>query len=150
MICPEFSYKEVQVQTLITNKLNLSHNCSFPTIDCYSVTGESRIIESILLGFPFSPIFTAKLEDGSVALLNHSETLNAIKLFIDQKFALKGLSILKEVEGMKFFDLPESCKDCILKFTFLVAQVDKPVTPKEILDFESAYMEILLGRQIKR
>lgn len=92
----------------------------------------SAIIESILLGINLPPIFIFKRKDGSKEVIDGQQRLLSIIGFLGEEyknekgisvlsknnnFKIKGLKILKELNGSNYSKLKEEYKDKILDFT---------------------------------
>ena len=87
---------------------------------------KSAFIESLILGYPFPPIYAKKIEtenEKKYAILDGKQRLSTIKEFLNNEFALTVLppvSYLDEatneyktcdISNMKFSDLPEALQD---------------------------------------
>lgn len=92
----------------------------------------SAIIESILLGINLPPIFIFKRKDGSKEVIDGQQRLLSIIGFLGEEyknekgisvlsknnnFKIKGLKILKELNGSNYSKLKEEHKEKILDFT---------------------------------
>lgn len=66
----------------------------------------SRLIESFLLNIPVPVCYFAENEDGSYEVIDGLQRIQTIKDFLDGEFALRGVSVVNEFEGMFFEDLP--------------------------------------------
>jgi hypothetical protein len=75
---------------------------------------KSKLIESVLLEVPIPIIYTAETEDGKEEVIDGQQRLLTFHHFKHNKFQLKGLNILKELNGKKFEDLPEELQDKFL------------------------------------
>jgi hypothetical protein len=73
----------------------------------------SQLIESIIMNVPIPPLYFAEEEDGKWLVIDGLQRLNAIKTFFQNEFALKKMEIIKELEGIKFKDLPQKAKDLL-------------------------------------
>jgi hypothetical protein len=104
----------------------------------------SAIIESILLGINLPPIFIFKRLDGVLEVIDGQQRLLTILGFIGQKyldednnkshprnsrFSLRGLRILKNLNGKKFTNLANYLQDKILDFELLVVEIDESLNP---------------------
>ncbi|HBC5018248.1 TPA: DUF262 domain-containing protein [Proteus mirabilis] len=75
---------------------------------------QSRLIESLLLGFPIPYIFTADVDstdpdlDGRVEIVDGSQRIRTISSFVKNKLVLQELKSLSILNGFKFEDLPLS------------------------------------------
>src|SRR3989344_5854675 len=75
---------------------------------------KSRLIESILLDVPIPVIYTAETEDGKEEVIDGQQRVLTFYHFRHNKFPLRNLTILKELNGKKFEDLPEELQDKFL------------------------------------
>ncbi len=93
---------------------------------------QSRLIESILLRFPLPAFYFDASDDDKWLVVDGLQRLWTLKRFIvDETLKLRGLEVLKDMNGLKYQDLPEKMKLRINEFqviTFLI----KPGTPKEV------------------
>ncbi|OCT16082.1 hypothetical protein A8709_09260 [Paenibacillus pectinilyticus] len=70
-----------------------------------TVKDESSLIESVLIGIPIPPIFLANDKFNGVQVMNvvdGQHRLRAFHRFINNKFTLKELTLLKELEGKSY------------------------------------------------
>jgi len=65
----------------------------------------SRLIESLLLNVPIPVCYFAEDENGSYEVIDGLQRLTTIKNYLEDSFALSGLSVLPELDGKKFKDL---------------------------------------------
>lgn len=65
----------------------------------------SRLIESLLLNVPIPVCYFAEDDDGVYEVIDGLQRLTTIKKFLDDEFALTGVSVLSELNGEKFSDL---------------------------------------------
>jgi hypothetical protein len=70
---------------------------------------QSKLIESILLGFPLPPIFLYRVEDG-YEVIDGVQRLNTIQRFMDNELKLQGLGVLDFCNGMRYNDFSEDSK----------------------------------------
>jgi len=75
---------------------------------------KSRLIESVLLEVPIPIIYTAETEDGKEEVIDGQQRVLTFYHFRHNKFPLRNLTILKELNGKKFEDLPEELQDKFL------------------------------------
>jgi hypothetical protein len=75
---------------------------------------KSRLIESILLDVPIPIIYTSETPDGKEEVIDGQQRVITFQGFKNNRFALKGLTILSELNGKKFQDLPEHLQDKFL------------------------------------
>lgn len=65
----------------------------------------SRLIESLLLNVPIPVCYFAEDDDGVYEVIDGLQRLTTIQRFLDDEFALNGVSVLAELNGVKFSDL---------------------------------------------
>lgn len=65
----------------------------------------SRLIESLLLNVPIPVCYFAEDENGVYEVIDGLQRLQTIKNFLDGKFALQSISVLRELDGKTFKEL---------------------------------------------
>lgn len=105
-----------------------------------SVLKSSAIIESILLGINLPPLFIYKRSDGSKEVIDGQQRLLSILGFLGQEyknekgqmalsknnfFRLKGLKILKSLNGLTLSKLTDEYRDKILDFTIDIIIIEE-------------------------
>jgi hypothetical protein len=65
---------------------------------------KSRLVESLLLNIPISVIYMAERTDGRIEIVDGQQRLDAVFDFLNNRFPLTGLTILKELNDKKFKD----------------------------------------------
>lgn len=82
----------------------------------FTIKKESSIIESLILGIPIPIIYLSKDTEQETVLLNVIDgmhRLNSIYRFFNNEYALRGLKILKQLEGKKFAQLPAKVRNAL-------------------------------------
>jgi hypothetical protein len=78
---------------------------------------KSRLIESAMLNVPIPAVYTAEDDkSGKELVIDGQQRLLTFHGFINNKFKLKGLSILKELNGYFYKDLSNEKDECIKHF----------------------------------
>ncbi len=118
---------------------------SYQRAEVINLSKASAIIESILLGIKLPPLFIFKRLDGVLEVIDGQQRLLTIIGFIGQQyldeenhqsrprnwcFSLRGLRILKNLQGKKFTDLEEPLRDKILDFELLIVEIDEQFNPE--------------------
>lgn len=67
----------------------------------------SKLIESLILNIPIPIIYFAETSDAKYEIFDGHQRVRSIARFLNNEFALSGLSVLSEYNKMKFFNLPE-------------------------------------------
>lgn len=117
---------------------------SYQRLEKINRAKSSSIIESILLGVYLPPIFLYKRSDGIKEVVDGQQRLLSIlgymgKQYMDEKgelsysknnnFALKDMSILKNIEKKKFHSLEEYQRDKIFDFDLSIIEIDGKINP---------------------
>ncbi len=117
---------------------------SYQRSEVINLSKASAIIESILLGINLPPIFIFKRLDDVLEVIDGQQRILTILGFIGQKyldednnktqprnscFSLRGLRILKNLNGKKFTNLDSYLQDKILDFEVLVVEIDEFFNP---------------------
>jgi hypothetical protein len=70
----------------------------------------SRLIESILLNVPIPPCYLSQNEDFEYDVIDGQQRLYSMYRFLENQFALTDLRVLTELNGKRFFELPEKTR----------------------------------------
>lgn len=65
----------------------------------------SRLIESLLLNVPIPVCYFAEDDEGVYEVIDGLQRLTTIRKFLDDEFALTGVSVLTELNGQRYSDL---------------------------------------------
>ena len=79
----------------------------------WKVDRASQLIESVIMNVPIPPLYFAEEETGRWLVIDGLQRLNVIKRFFQNEFGLKGLEIIKELETLKYKDLPPKARDLL-------------------------------------
>jgi Protein of unknown function DUF262 len=71
----------------------------------WSKTQASRLIESLVINCPIPVIYLSQDSDEVLNVIDGNQRLNAIKLYLNDEFELKGLTAYPELENLKFSEL---------------------------------------------
>ncbi|MDE7430472.1 MAG: DUF262 domain-containing protein, partial [Lachnospiraceae bacterium] len=69
---------------------------------------QSRFIESLLMGLPIPYIFLAETTQGRYEMVDGSQRIRTLAAFVSDELKLKGLDKIKEINGVRFSQLPKS------------------------------------------
>ena len=93
---------------------------------------QSRLIESLLLGFPIPYIFTADYRDeedpefdGRVEIVDGSQRIRTLYAFLKNDLELQDLKLLKNLNGFKFEDLPRARQRRFKRIPIRVIELDE-------------------------
>ena len=76
----------------------------------WSITQKSLLIESLLLNVPVPPVFFYENDLARYEVMDGQQRLNAIKEFLSNGFALRGLQIIPTLNGRTYVQLPPKVK----------------------------------------
>lgn len=83
----------------------ISLNISYQRKYVWDSGKASRLIESLLLNVPIPVCYFAEDEEGVYEVIDGLQRLTTIQRYLDNEFALAGVSVLSELNGTKFDDL---------------------------------------------
>lgn len=76
----------------------------------WSVTRQSRLIESFIMNVPIPPIFLYEADYATYEIMDGKQRISTIRDFYEDKFALENLEYWSELNGLKYSNLPEVIK----------------------------------------
>lgn len=90
----------------------------------------SRLVESILLNVPIPMIYTA-INPGTFKeeVVDGQQRITSVFRFMSDEFALRGLTVLKHLNGKKFSELNKAEIRSFLSYTFSVTQIKATSDP---------------------
>lgn len=68
-------------------------------------TQASKLIESLIIQCPIPVIYLDQEDDGTLKVIDGNQRLMSIKLFLDNKFKLRGLTAFPDLNGLLFREL---------------------------------------------
>ena len=139
---PNLSIKIEQVQYSIfelKRKYDRKLICIDPDFQRYNVWDnrqKSELIESVIMGIPLPLIYLAENADGKLIVVDGRQRLNTFFEFLDNKFRLRNLKILKQINGMNLQELSENLQYSryvtMIEDTQLVIQIIKYPTKDRV------------------
>lgn len=76
----------------------------------WDATRKSKLIESFIMNVPIPPIFLYEKEYSVYEVMDGLQRLTAISQFYEDRFALQDLAEWKELNGLKYSELPEQIR----------------------------------------
>jgi uncharacterized protein with ParB-like and HNH nuclease domain len=65
----------------------------------------SRLIESLIIQCPIPVIYLSQQKDESLAVIDGNQRLRSLQRFVNNEFALTGLTAYPELDGLSFYEL---------------------------------------------
>jgi hypothetical protein len=85
----------------------------------------SRLIESAILEVPLPMIYLAEEPDERESMIDGQQRLTAFFRFMDGEYRLRGLSVLKQLNGNNFASLPKKYQNSIKRCTIRATTIKK-------------------------
>ena len=100
---------------------------------------KSRLIESIIMGIPIPGIYSYTRQDSDdkdfkEIIIDGQQRLRTIKQFINNVFAIEGLTLNGYLNGLYFRDLPTQVKNKFLNYSLHIVNIYNVANDKIILD----------------
>jgi len=110
-------------------KGNLDLRPEFQRLQVWDNSKSSRLIESVLLEVPIPVIYLSEESDGKYSVIDGQQRLNAFIKFLENNLKLSGLTILAELNGKRFQDLPKNLQDKFENATIRIIEIRKESDP---------------------
>lgn len=73
----------------------------------------SQLVESVIMNVPIPPLYFAEEESGRWLVIDGLQRLNSLLKYFQNEYSLKDLEIIKELEGLKYKDIPPKAKSLL-------------------------------------
>ena len=93
---------------------------------------KSELIESVLMGLPIPIMYLYEDKFANLVVVDGRQRLTAFFDFLDERFELTGLKILKKLNGKKFGELAPVYQSKLEDYQ-LITQIIKPPTPDSVI-----------------
>jgi uncharacterized protein with ParB-like and HNH nuclease domain len=90
----------------------------------------SRLIESLIIQCPIPVIYLSQSSDETLNVIDGNQRLTSIKLYLEDNYALQGLTAYPELEGSKFSELDPRFQKHILNRTLRCIVILKSTHPQ--------------------
>lgn len=94
-------------------KANINLNPEFQRRDAWDNNTKSKLIESLMLGFPVPQIILAEIKRNKYIVIDGKQRLITICQFYNGKLKLQGLDVLSSLNGKKYKDIENSTNNAI-------------------------------------
>lgn len=120
-ILKKIKYEELELDSSFQRKAGL-----------WTPKQKSQLIESLLLKIPLPTFYFDASNDDKWQIIDGLQRISTLKEFaVDQTLVLIGMEFLKDLNGLKFDNLPRSLQRR-LEETNVYAYIVKPTTPKNV------------------
>lgn len=104
-----FERRDQTINEFLTLKLKgkLITNPEYQRDFVYNQTQSSRLIESALLSIPIPTIYLCDEQDGKISIIDGQQRIVSFLNFVSGQYALKGLSVRKDLNGLYYKDLED-------------------------------------------
>lgn len=110
-------------------KGNLELRPEFQRLQVWDNSKSSRLIESVLLEVPIPVIYVSEEADGKYSVIDGQQRLNAFIKFLENNLKLSGLTILTELNGKRFQDIPKNLQDKFENAAIRIIEIRKESNP---------------------
>jgi len=110
-------------------KGNLELRPEFQRLQVWDNAKSSRLIESVLLEVPIPVIYLSEESDSKYSVIDGQQRLNAFIKFLENNLRLSGLTILAELNGKRFQDIPKNLQDKFENATIRIIEIRKESNP---------------------
>ncbi|HDS8886654.1 TPA: DUF262 domain-containing protein [Enterobacter hormaechei] len=125
----------------------------------WSEKRQSRLIESLILGFPIPYIFTADVLsedpelDGRIEIVDGSQRVRTIHAFIHNKLTLQDLKSLSALNGFNFQDLPLSRQRRFMRIPVRVIELSSKCneeTRRDLFERINSGSDVLKDMEVRK
>jgi hypothetical protein len=102
----------------------------FQRLYVWSRAQASRLIESLIIQCPIPVIYLDQASDGKLYVIDGNQRLMSIKLFLENRYPLKGLHAYPDLEGNRFLDLDPRFQNHIENRTLRCITILKETHPQ--------------------
>ena len=111
IITEQGRYPLEEVAKMFSNKTKYNDLIDYQRDYVWSTKNRSLLIESFIMNIPIPPIFLYERSYSYYEILDGKQRISAIVDFYNSKYALEGLEIWSELNGMRYCDLPVRIKE---------------------------------------
>ncbi|HHZ6806641.1 TPA: DUF262 domain-containing protein [Morganella morganii] len=125
----------------------------------WSEKRQSRLIESLILGFPIPYIFTADVLsedpdlDGRIEIVDGSQRIRTLHAFVHNKLPLQDLKSLNKLNGFTFQDLPLSRQRRFMRIPVRVIELSSKCneeTRRDLFERINSGSDILKDMEVRK
>ncbi len=124
-------YSLTHIKRLCEIRKELILDPEFQRNNVWGGTQKEELVESILMGIPIPVIYLFESKDGRKQVIDGRQRISTIIDFLNNKFKLKNLRMLKGLNGKRFEDLEPKLQGVFedFQFSFYIIQ---PPTPERV------------------
>ena len=132
-------YDRTKLQRNIENKISnedrrnqIILDSDFQREAVWKIKQKSELIESVLMGLPIPIMYLYEDKFANLVVVDGRQRLTAFFEFLDEKYELTGLKILKNLNGKKLSNLDPVYQSKLEDYQ-LITQIIKPPTPDSVI-----------------
>lgn len=110
---------------------NLILDSDFQRNNVWKTQNKADLVESVLMTLPLPVFYFSQDSQGRLIVVDGRQRLTSVFEYMDDKFSLKGLKILKEFEGCRFSDLKPVYRNRI-EDAQIITYIIMPQTPERV------------------
>ena len=124
-------FSVLHLKRLYEDRKELILNPDFQRKDVWKGKQRSELIESILMGIPIPIMYLFETADGRKQVVDGRQRITSIFDFLNNKFPLRDLKILHDLNGSRFSDLDKKLQGIFEDYQLHV-YVIQPPTPERV------------------
>lgn len=123
-------YSILHVKRLCEERKELVIDPDFQRNSVWQAKQKMELVESILMGIPIPVMYLFEMKDGTKQVVDGRQRITAILEFLNKKFALNNLKILRNLKG-NFYDLDPKLQGIFEDYQ-LFFYIIQPPTPERV------------------
>lgn len=132
---PEINYYSITLEDFMESNNRYVINSTLSRKYVWNDEKASLFIESILLGFPVPSVITY-YNDSKEYVIDGYQRLVSIRNFFNNCYKLNKMSVLHYLNGLSYYELPDSIKICLKQYRLGITSV-KAIENKYVFDIYS-------------
>lgn len=108
------------------DKKQLILDPDFQRLGVWKPKQRSELIESVIMGIPLPLIYLAENEDGTLVVVDGRQRLSALFDFLDNKYQLTGLNIIKDLNRRNFANIDTKYQSKLEDYQIIFHKIQPP------------------------
>lgn len=124
-------YSAFEMKRMVEETKELQLDPEFQRNNVWENSQKHELIESLLMGIPIPVIYVFENEHGIKQMVDGRQRITTIIEFMNNRFALKNLTLLSELNDKKFADLEPLHRSKLERYQLFVYVIEPP-TPERV------------------